>query len=113
MYPIDNLRLAVDTAKRVLTKEKIDRQMSGQSSTTPFMKVSNDHNYSSKTVANNYQTRNRSYSRDKNTSYGGRENFDRNYRSNYRGRLRDNYRWHRYRQNGRCDDYRQDYRRDN
>ena len=40
LYPIDNLRLAVETAKRILTKEKIDRQMSGQSSTTPFMKVS-------------------------------------------------------------------------
>ena len=40
MYPIDNLTLAVETAKRVLTKEKIDRQMSGQSSTAPFMKVS-------------------------------------------------------------------------
>ena len=32
--------------KRVLTKGKIDRQMSGQSSTTPFMKAS-DRNYSS------------------------------------------------------------------
>ena len=48
LYPIDNLRLAVETAKGVLTKEKIDRQMSGQSSATPFMKVSNDHNYLSK-----------------------------------------------------------------
>ena len=34
-------------AKRVLIKEKIDRQMSGQSSTTPFMKASSDNNYSS------------------------------------------------------------------
>ena len=39
VYPIDNIRLAVETAKRILTKEKIDRQMSGQSSTAPFMKV--------------------------------------------------------------------------
>ena len=39
--------MAVETAKRVLTKEKIDRQMSGQSSTTPFMKASSEHNYSS------------------------------------------------------------------
>ena len=30
LYPIDNLRLAVGTAKRVLTKEQIDRQMSGK-----------------------------------------------------------------------------------
>ena len=27
LFTIDNLRVAVDTAKRVLTKEKIDRQM--------------------------------------------------------------------------------------
>ena len=46
MFPIDNLRLAVETPKRVLTKENIDRQISGQSSATPFMKVSSDHNYS-------------------------------------------------------------------
>ena len=29
LFPIDNLRVAVETAKRMLTKEKIDRQMSG------------------------------------------------------------------------------------
>ena len=39
LFPIDNLRVTVEKAKRVLTKEKIDRQMSGQSSATPFMKV--------------------------------------------------------------------------
>ena len=39
LFPIDNLREAVETAKRFLTKEKIDRQMTGQSS-TPFMKLS-------------------------------------------------------------------------
>ena len=39
LFPIDNLRQAVATAKRFLTKEKIDRQMTGQSS-TPFMKLS-------------------------------------------------------------------------
>ena len=39
--------MAVETAKRVLTKENIDRQMSGQSSTTPFMKASSENNYSS------------------------------------------------------------------
>ena len=33
LCPIDNLRGAVQTAKRFLTKEKIDRQMTGQSST--------------------------------------------------------------------------------
>ena len=39
LFPIDNLREEVETAKRFLTKEKIDRQMTGQSS-TPFMKLS-------------------------------------------------------------------------
>ena len=38
MFPINNLCEAVETAKRYLTKEKIDRQMTGQSS-TPFMKL--------------------------------------------------------------------------
>ena len=47
LFPIDNLRVAVETAKRVLTKEKIDRQMSGQSSATSFMKASSEHNHSS------------------------------------------------------------------
>ena len=39
LFPIDNLHDAVETAKRFLTKEKINRQMTGQSS-TPFMKLS-------------------------------------------------------------------------
>ena len=49
MCPIDTLRVVVKTAKRVLTKEKIDRQMSGQSSTMLFMRVSNNNNYFTKT----------------------------------------------------------------
>ena len=40
LFSINNLRDAVDTTKRVLTKEKIDKQLSAQSgTTTPFMKV--------------------------------------------------------------------------
>ena len=35
---VNNLRDAIDLAKRVLTKEKLDRQLTGQSS-TPFMKT--------------------------------------------------------------------------
>ena len=50
LCPIDNLTLAVEMTKRVLTEEKIDRQMSGQSSNTPFMKVNDEPNYSSNTV---------------------------------------------------------------
>ena len=33
------MRLAVESAKRILTKEKIDKQSAGQTSTTPFMSV--------------------------------------------------------------------------
>ena len=38
LFSINNLREVVETAKRFLTKEKIDRQLAGQSS-TPFMKL--------------------------------------------------------------------------
>ena len=33
------MRLAVETAKRILTKEKIDKQLAGRTSSTPFMSV--------------------------------------------------------------------------
>ena len=39
-----NLRLAVETAKRILTKESIDRQLAGQSSLTPFMSMKDGYN---------------------------------------------------------------------
>ena len=39
LFPINNLRDAITTAKWVTIKEKIDRQKTGQSSTTPFMRV--------------------------------------------------------------------------
>ena len=42
LYQIDNLNATIETAKRILTKEKIDKQKTGQSSTTPFMKASQD-----------------------------------------------------------------------
>ena len=42
---VNNLRDAIDLAKRVLTKEKVDRQLTGQSS-TPFMRVTINDNHS-------------------------------------------------------------------
>ena len=45
MINVNNLRDAIDLAKRVLTKEKLDRQMTGQSS-TPFMRASSNDNHS-------------------------------------------------------------------
>ena len=38
-FPIEDLRQTVDTAKRILTKEKLDKQLTGQTSTSPFMSV--------------------------------------------------------------------------
>ena len=42
---MNNLRDTIDLAKRVLTKEKLDRQLTGQSS-TPFMKASSNDSHS-------------------------------------------------------------------
>ena len=53
LFSVNNLRNVVDALKRVLTKEKIDRQLSGQSgATTPFMKVGDVH-HPNKTVSFN------------------------------------------------------------
>ena len=54
LFPIEDLRVAVDAANRVLMKEKIDRQLSGNSgTTTPFMKVGDVYNSNRKTVSFN------------------------------------------------------------
>ena len=39
LFSIDDLRLAVETAKRIFTKDQIDRQLVGKSSLTPFMNI--------------------------------------------------------------------------
>ena len=39
LFPIDDLRQAVEIAKRILTKEKLDKQLTGQTTTSPFMSV--------------------------------------------------------------------------
>ena len=36
LFPIEDLRQALETVKGILTKEKIDRQLAGQSSSAPF-----------------------------------------------------------------------------
>ena len=52
LYQIDDLRMVVETAKRLLTKEQIDKK-SGQATTSPFMKTSRDNSKSkSKTEKN-------------------------------------------------------------
>ena len=45
---VNNLQDAIDLAKRVLTKEKLDRQLTGQSS-TPFMRATSNDNHSTPT----------------------------------------------------------------
>ena len=56
LFSINNLRDTVDVAKLVLTKEKIDRQLSGQSgTTTPFMKVGDVYHSNRKTVSSSTQ----------------------------------------------------------
>ena len=37
LFPIEDLRIAVDTATRMLTKEKIDKQLAGHTSSTSFI----------------------------------------------------------------------------
>ena len=56
LFPIEHLRLAVETAKRILMKVKIDRQLAGQSSSTPFMNVRDGYN-SKKVVTFDMQDR--------------------------------------------------------
>ena len=43
LFPINNLREAIKTAKRVMKKEKLDKQLTGQTSNiSPFMKLGDD-----------------------------------------------------------------------
>ena len=44
LFPIEDLRQVVETAKRILTKDKSDKQLTGQSSSTPFMSIRDGHN---------------------------------------------------------------------
>ena len=44
LFHIEYLRLAVETAKRILTKEKIGRQLVGQSPSIPFVNIRDGHN---------------------------------------------------------------------
>ena len=51
LFPINNLREAVDTAKRVLNKEKVDKQLTGQASNiSPFMKMRDNANSGQKVL---------------------------------------------------------------
>ena len=43
LFPKKDLRQAGKTAKRILTKEKLDKQLTGQSSSSPFMSIREGH----------------------------------------------------------------------
>ena len=136
LFPIENLRQAVETAKRLLTKEKLDRQLTGQTPTSPFMNIrdGNDRRVSfntrdelgdkidkltlmmSKLVVKESHERKpfkpqiyRSRSHDR-RAYQTRPN-DRNRRYDMNNSARQNYRGNGYRENFRRD-YRQDSRED-
>ena len=44
LFLIEDLRQAVETDKRILIKEKLDKQLSGESLSTPFMSIRDSHN---------------------------------------------------------------------
>ena len=44
LFPIEVLRQVIETANRILTKGKRDRQLAGQSSSTPFMSIKESNN---------------------------------------------------------------------
>ena len=56
LFPIEDLKLAVETAKGILRKERLDRQLAGQSSSSLFMNIRDWYN-SRKTVMFNTQDR--------------------------------------------------------
>ena len=43
LFPKEDLRQAVETAKRILTKEKLDKHLAGQLLSTPFMSIRDGH----------------------------------------------------------------------
>ena len=45
LFPIEDLRKVVEIAKRLYTKEKLDRQLTGQLSSTPFMSIRDGHHH--------------------------------------------------------------------
>ena len=51
MFPINNLREAVDTTKKVLNKEKLDKQLTGQASNTSLFMKLRDATYSGQKVS--------------------------------------------------------------
>ena len=53
LFLIEHLRQAVEAVKRILTKEKIERQLAGQTSSTPFMNLRDNYSNYNKRVTFN------------------------------------------------------------
>ena len=45
LFPIEDLRQAVERPKRILTKDKLDNQLTGQTSSSPFMSITEGQNH--------------------------------------------------------------------
>ena len=52
LYQINDLRVVVETAKRLLTKEQIDKK-SGQATTSPFIQTSQENSKSKSKIEKN------------------------------------------------------------
>ena len=50
LFLIEDLREAIETAKRILTVEKIDRELAGQSNSTPFLSIYEGYSNNKRTV---------------------------------------------------------------
>ena len=87
LSPIEDQRQAEETVKRILTKEKIDRKLAGQTSSMPFMNIKDV--YISKKATFNIQdgleeNRNISNSGDRIIMFSGRIQYAQNYRDSIR-----------------------------
>ena len=50
LFPIEDIWQAIETAKRLLTKEKVDRQLAGQSTSTLFMSIQEGYGNNKRTL---------------------------------------------------------------
>ena len=57
LFPLEELGQAVEMAKRILTKEEIDRRLVSQSSSTPFVNIQDRYNNGKKVVSFDTQDR--------------------------------------------------------
>ena len=54
LFPIEDLRQVVETTKRFLTREKTDRQLAGQSTSSPFVSIQDSLGHNKEMLFGNY-----------------------------------------------------------